>query len=145
MTAFATKTDMLDRFGEREVIALTDRDSAGEVDDTVLQRALDGADAEISGYIVSRYPAPLPSVPRMLVDVACDIARYRLTGTDVMCTDDIQQRYDYALKYLTKVGRGEISLGIESDGAPAGGVPATSGVKTTAGARRFNAASLEDY
>lgn len=142
---FATKPDMLARFGEREVIALTDRDNVGAMDDAVLQQGLDDADAEISSYISGRYTLPFVSAPKPLVGYACDIARFRLTGGEVVCTDDIQTRYDYAIKFLRMVARGEITLGVDATGAPEGGVPATSSVKTVAGRRRFNADTMEGY
>lgn len=142
---FATKADMLARFGERELIQLTDREGTGVIDDAVLQQGLDDADAEVSGYIAGRYPLPFPSVPRPLVGYACDIARYRLTGTEVTCTEDIQQRYDYAIKFLRMVNKGEVQLGVDANGQPAGGAAPATAVKTKVGQRRFNADSMEGY
>lgn len=117
---FATTSDMVDRFGEREVIAITDRDCVGEIDAQTLQRALTAADAEISGYLAGRYTLPFNAVPALLVGYACDIARYRLTGTEVRCTDDIASRYNQAIKYLTLVGKGELSLGLDVAGGTIG-------------------------
>lgn len=143
---FATKNDMLSRFGEKEVIQITDRDYTGTIDDAVLQRGLVSADAEISGYLAGRYALPFAVVPQMLVDYACDIARYRLTGTEVTCTPDIEDRYDKAIKYLTLVGQGKISLGIDTTGAVVGG-PVASGnsIRVQSGSRRFNDDSMAGY
>ncbi|MDO8654194.1 MAG: DUF1320 family protein [Undibacterium sp.] len=142
---FATKADMLNRFGSREVIQLTDRSNVGAVDDSVLQQSLDAADAEIASFLSGRYVLPFVSVPKPLIGYACDIARYRLTGTEVTCTDDIQSRYDYAVRYLRMVAKGDITLGIDVTGAQVGGVPSSGGIRTVSGARRFNADTLAGY
>lgn len=143
---FATSSDMAARFGVREVIAITDRDLTGAINDAVLQQALQAADAEISGYLAGRYALPFAVVPALLVGYACDIARYRLTGTDVTCTEDIQNRYSQAIKYLTMVGRGDLSLGIDVAGGTVGAA-AENGpvVRTSPGRRRVNRDSMRGY
>lgn len=143
---FATKADMIARFGEREVIALTDREMTGIINDAVIAQGLQAADAEITGYLAGRYALPFPSVPAVLIGYACDIARYRLTGTDVTCTDDIAARHTEAIRYLRSVAKGEISLGLDQTGAVVGGVVATgSGVRKAVGNRRFNADSMSGF
>lgn len=115
---YATLTDMVARFGEREVIALTDRDMASVIDETVLGEALATASTEIDGYIGGRYPLPFGEPPRVLAGYACDIARYRLCGSATLLTDDIRDRYRDAVKFLELVAAGKVTLG----GMPAGGV-----------------------
>ena len=134
------------RFGAREVIALTDRDLTGAVDDAVLQQALKDADAEISGYLVGRYTLPFTAVPAVLVGYACDIARYRLTGTDVTCTEDIESRYSKAVKYLTLVGRGDLSLGIDVSGVTVGATAENgAAVRVSPGRRRISRDTMCGY
>lgn len=143
---FATKDDMVRRFGQREVIQLTDREFTGAIDDQVLQSALDAADAEVCGYLASRYQLPLVATPRLLVDYACDIARYRLTGTEVQSTPDIETRYNHAVRYLGKVAVGDIGLGIDTQGAPVDNqVNTVKSARATAGRRRFNADTMAGY
>lgn len=143
---FATKADMLARFGEKEVIQITDHDFNGTIDDAVLARGLASADGEISGYLAGRYALPFAVVPQLLVDYACDIARYRLTGTEVTCTPDIEKRYEQAVDYLRLVGQGKISLGIDTAGAVVGG-PASNGnsIRIRSGSRRFNDDTMVGY
>lgn len=140
---FATKADMIARFGDREVIALTNRSNTGTIDDAVLQGGLDTADGEISGYLASRYSLPMASVPRLLTGYACDIARYRLCGAAVQCTDDIEERYKMAVRFLEKVAMGQIALGVDATGAVvnAGG----NDIQVSAGVRRFDADTLTGY
>ncbi|MCR6494794.1 DUF1320 family protein [Thermomonas sp. S9] len=50
---------------------------------------LDDAQAEIDGYIASRYKLPLPTVPAALARIACDVARYRLW--EDVASDDVRR------------------------------------------------------
>lgn len=111
---YATKANMLARFGEAEVIALTDRANLGVVDDTVLAGALAEADAEIDPYLAPRHVLPLASVPKILTGFACDIARYRLCGAGVTETDEIRNRYKDAVRFLEQAAAGKIGLGLDA-------------------------------
>lgn len=115
---YATQADMIDAFGEREVIALTDRDNLGTIDASVLGKALANAAGEIDRYLVGRYPLPLANAPQILTTYCCDIARYRLCGTDVAETEAARTRYKDAIRFLEAVRDGKIKLGVEVAGAP---------------------------
>ena len=113
--SYAAKANMIARFTEAEVIALTDRTNIGVVDDAVLAGALAEADAEIDPYLAPRHVLPLASVPRILTGFACDIARYRLCGSGgVTETDEIRNRYKDAIKFLESVASGKIGLGLDA-------------------------------
>lgn len=114
---YATQTDMVARFGEPELVQLTDRFDAplGLIDAAVLGQALAQADAEADSYIATRVALPLATVPARLVDVACDLARYHLYTHAV--PDHVANRYQAALDWLRMVARGVVSLGIDQ---PAG-------------------------
>ena len=73
---YATRDDMVKAFGERECIAITDRDLTGLIDDDVMSAALSQASAEIDGYLCGRYPVPWSDEPRVLVGKCCNITRY---------------------------------------------------------------------
>lgn len=142
MTTYASKANMIARFGEPEVIALTDRANLGVVDDAVLAGALAEADAEIDPYLAPHYPLPLTSVPKILSGFACDITRYRLCGAGVTETEEVRKRYEDAIKFMVKVSRGEISLGLDAIGA----APVEHGsVQVSAPARVFNSDSLAGF
>lgn len=138
---YAVKQDMIDRFNEVELKQLTDRTGAVDaIDDVVLGRALDDADAEINGYLAGRHALPLASTPLILVGIACDIARYRLY--EDRATEHVRQRYEDAIKYLRSVSKGEISLGLDAGNqaqAEAGG-PKAEGTEAT-----FTRETLQDY
>lgn len=138
---YAVKQDMINRFNATELIQLTDRSGVADaIDDTVLNSALADADAEIDVYLTSRYTLPLATVPRLLVNAACDVARYRLY--EDRSTEHVTKRYDDAIKLLKMVSKGEISLGLDVNeelAAPAGGAQSTSA------GRVFTRDTLSDY
>ena len=113
---YCTQDDMISRFGEEELIQLTDRAALGVIDGTVLDRAMADAAAEIDGYLAGRYALPLAETPQALTLVACDIARYRLYDDSVI--DIVKERYEQAVAYLRSLARGEISL-VQQTGAVA--------------------------
>lgn len=115
---YATKANMIARFGEAEVIALTDRDNLGVIDDGVLEGALAEADAEIDPYLAPHHTLPLPTAPKILVGFACDIARYRLCGANVTETDEVRNRYKDAVRFFERVSRGEIGIGLDASNNP---------------------------
>lgn len=140
--AYATQQNMLDRFGEREVIALTDRDNTGVIDATVLAQGLDAAAGEVNAYLAVRYALPLASTPIIVRDFACDIARFRLCGGEVTETEEVRNRYKDAIKFFEKVADGKISLGL--DGLNQTQTPAGA-VLISTNDRVFNKAMLSDY
>ncbi|MHB1183393.1 MAG: gp436 family protein [Desulfobulbia bacterium] len=113
---YGSKQDMIDRYGEEELIQLTDRVDAGIIDDTVLDQARADADAEIDGYLAGRYQLPLAEVPPSLVRVACEITRYHLYDDAV--TDNVKDRYDNAVRFLRALAKGDVTM-VQSTGAAA--------------------------
>ncbi|MDX8385358.1 MAG: DUF1320 domain-containing protein [Gallionella sp.] len=140
---YATQNDMVARFGEREVIALTDREDLGIIDAAVLQSALADADAEIDPYLLAAlYTLPLTKVPSILSGFACDITRYRLCGAGVTETDEVRHRYKDAVQFLEKVSSAKISLGLDAaSAAPAQSAP----VQVSAPERVFTRETLKGY
>ena len=109
---YCTKADLIERFGEDEMLSLA-HDQNGAMDDAVIDRACDDASGEIDGYVsAAGYPVPLSPVPRIVTAYACDIARYRLY--DEQAQEQVQKRYDAAVKFLRMVSRGEVRLGIST-------------------------------
>lgn len=137
---YATQQNMIDRFGERELIELTDRANAGTINATVLGQALADADAEINAYLTSRYTLPLASVPPVLVKFAADVARYQFYNA--RASEQVKARYDDAIKFFKMLANGSVSLGLDPVNQPVADV---GGVQVNAAARVFNATNLADY
>ena len=132
---YATPQDLIDQLGEREARALSDRAGTGVVDQAVLTRLLDLAEDEARGHLARRYAVPLTSptgqpaaVPTKLKSVVVDIARYLGTGTEIVATEEIRNRYRDAVKWLEGVANGTIALDLQLAGAggpaPVGGATA---------------------
>ena len=115
--AYATVADMIARFGELEVLQLTDRNQEGVIDKAVAKTALDDATAEIDAYL-GRFKRPVGKIPPLLVRLCCDIARYRLTAAQgVLITEEIRNRYKIdVLDLLRAMAKGEVQLGVDDSG-----------------------------
>jgi len=115
---YCTQQNLIDRFGQLEIIQLTDRSTppAGTINATVLNQAIGDADAEINSYLTG-YTLPLAVIPANLVRIACDITRYYLYEDRVI--EQVQTRYNDAIKYLVQVAKGVIKLGPDTAGTVA--------------------------
>jgi phage gp36-like protein len=109
---YAVLTDLIARFGERELIQLTDRATppADQIDATVAQPALDAAASMIDGYVGAKYALPLPATPPLLTDVACDLARYRLYSDQA--PEAVRDRYKDAILTLRGISEGRIKIDV---------------------------------
>lgn len=110
---YCTLQNLKDRFGETELIQLTDQTDASAIDTAVLNAAIADADAEINSYLTA-YTLPLATIPANFERLACDITRYYLYGTAV--TELVKKRYDDAVKYLNLVAKGTINLAPDTSG-----------------------------
>lgn len=116
---YATKQQLVDRFGEAELIRLTDKNvpRGNWIVDQVLDGAIADADSVIDSHLQSRYTLPLGAVPTVLTRFACDLVRYFLY--DDGAPDHVKTRYDNAMSFLKAVARGEVNLGLSAAGATA--------------------------
>ncbi len=121
---YVTQQQLIDRFGEAELVQLTDRENIGSIDAVVLTQVIADADAEIDGYLAGRYQLPIATVPGILRLYAGDIVRYRLY--DNGATDEVRRRYEDAMKFLKLAAEGKVRLGADEPAA-AGGAQIESG------------------
>jgi phage gp36-like protein len=112
---YCTQQNLIDRFGDTEIIQLADRDRDGEVDTEVVDGAIADAAAEIDGRLSAVLVLPAVA-PNELVFRACDIARYRLY--DDRATEVVRRRYEDAVAWLKDVAAGKAVI--------PGAVPTTS-------------------
>jgi phage gp36-like protein len=126
--AYATLQQLIDRFGEAMLIALTDRGPVeqGAIDTAVVDRAALDADAMINGYLAGRYQ-PLVTVPALIADIASAIMIWKLHITTP--EDKIKADYDAALRTLRDIASGLIRIpdaaGLEPASSGASGVVVT--------------------
>ena len=145
---YATQQDLIDRYGETELVQLSNRTGGATVDVAVVDRALAAADAESDSYLAARYTLPLSPVPEVIVRLASDMARFYLY--DDRATEQVSKRYDNAVKLLKSIAAGAVSIGVDSaDAQP----PADGGAQIDANDRVFSSGrpskgtsgTLDDY
>lgn len=140
--AYAVSSDLITRYGQRELIQLTDRvdPPAGAVNTEISDKALADAGDLIDSYISAAYALPISPPPPMVVGLACQIARY-LLYVDAP-TDKVKADYDAALKFLKDVQAGKAKIpgldGVEEPGR-------TGMVLTSEADRTFTRDSLRGF
>ena len=115
--AYASASDMIARYPNRDLVQLTNEDpTQTAVNTAALQQALDDASAETDGYLEGRFALPLGDPPAVLNRLACDIAMYRLQSLRPLHDiEDARKRYEDAVALLTRVAKGELTLGLAVD------------------------------
>ena len=116
--SYATVDAMKRKFGERELIQLTETEPPylDTINIDKLNAAMQEANSEIDAYVGSRYPLPLQTIPPFLIEIGCNLARYYAVTGDLSENDPIKNRYESSIKTLTKISKGDLTLG----GSPAG-------------------------
>ena len=165
---YATATDLITRFGAKEIRERADRGVPALVSDqllkdaaggrslatytadeqaavaeamTVIQRALDDARDTINAHISARYTVPIAPVPPILSRIACVLARHYLYDDQV--TDAIKNAYEADMKVLCAVRDGKASLGAA---AASGQEPAsTAGAELVSGGRVWKRDSSKGF
>lgn len=109
---YATIDDMITRFGENELVQLTDRGGHDQIDVSILNTALMDASDEIDMYLGSKYILPIKFIndiiPKILLRLCCDITRYRLYDDKVI--DEVRTRYESAISLLNQFKNNELIL-----------------------------------
>lgn len=138
--AYCTLADMVERFGQAEIIKLTDRDKpyTNAIVEPVLQSAIADASELIDSYLNGRYPLPLSPVPKPVVRYCAELARYYLYTQKP--PEEVSERYKAAIKWLESVAKGTIKLGA-SDLTPESPKPGSP--RFTGASRTFRRDSLK--
>lgn len=110
---YATTADLIRRFGQQELVRLTT--PAGEDMDGVVvvtaEAALNEASALMDSYLRRQVRTPIDLAPPEVAMFAADIARHILsTGDGKTPGDEVQRRYDAAMRWLRDVASGAVKL-----------------------------------
>lgn len=116
---YATLERMQARFGVQELIQLTDTEEpyANTINLTKLQAAMDAANSEVDGYVMTRYRVPVSNPPAFLLSLACDLARYHGAVAGSRVTERDEVRYKAAVKSLESIASGKLAIGATPQGA----------------------------
>lgn len=132
--AYALTADLVARFGELEIVQLTDLTNypASVIDEDRVGTAIDDACALIDGYVGQVYRLPLAGcakpptlpggsveyvAPPTLLRIACDLARYYLHD-DLAPENEVYRRYKEALRELEAIAAGKAQLSCPWGGSP---------------------------
>lgn len=139
--SYCTESDLVNRFGNEELIQLTDimTPMSGVINATVLALAQSDADAVINDYLVNFLP--LPAVPARLVKAACDITRYFLYKDTP--TEHVERRYRDAIDYLANIDFDKNGIGADSTGTPV--LDTQDSIDINQGRAAFGPHQLRDY
>jgi phage gp36-like protein len=113
--AYATQSDIEEIYGAEALILVADRDGDGIADAAAVAAALARASDEIDLHVGAAYALPLPAIPPQLVQLAVDVALYRLALDAGARTDEHRQRYEDALGALKRVAEGRAKLTLPPD------------------------------
>lgn len=135
--AYTSPQALIDAFGEREIVELTDREEprANVVDTDVAQRACDRAAVEVDAALAGRYALPLATVPQLLRYIALDLAHFHLYAPTEP-PESVRAAYDAANRKLRDLATGVLSLGPDVTGAEVAATP-TDLVELSAGQKVF--------
>ncbi|MFP4131814.1 MAG: gp436 family protein [Thiohalospira sp.] len=123
MAAYCTRSDLAERFGERELLDLTDPyGEHGSIQDGPIDQACQDATGQVDGYLrAAGYTVPLDPVPQLIRAVAADLARAQLYGHQEL--EHVRKRREAAVQHLKAIARGEVRLDAESREEDSAGAP----------------------
>lgn len=119
---YITPAGLIARYGERELIQLTDRDNSGAIVAAVLELAITDACAEIDSYLAQRMALPLAPEPAAVLERHAAILTRAALTIDAAADHPALVARAATLAWLRDVARGVASLGPAPDApaAPAG-------------------------
>lgn len=112
---YGTKLTLLERIDEAVLIALTDKDGLGAIDDARVAAAGADADATIDAYCQGLYTVPLSPIPPKVAQVWADLTLYNLYSlSDLEMPEIRKDRNREAIRFLEAAAAGKISLGTDT-------------------------------
>jgi phage gp36-like protein len=113
--SYAVQADLEKLTSPAALVQLADDDNNGVADAGVVSEALAWADDQINAYCGLRFQVPFATVPGVINKIAIDLALYHIYTR--RSTQDVPavraERYKDAIAFLTKVSRGEVTLGVQ--------------------------------
>ena len=86
-----------------------------ELVEPLIEAAIADADAEIDGYLAKRYTVPISPAPRFSKDIAVYNLFSRIGIDESTDQKTYLNRYNAAIKFLTLVAEGKVSIGTETE------------------------------
>ncbi len=101
--------------GREKLIQLSDLVGAGQIDQTVIDKAIEEADSWINSFFQHRFAVPIDpaELPEMIRRLSAREAVYLMKEDRQGLTDFDKERHDERRDWLDGVRRGEISPGLD--------------------------------
>lgn len=119
--SYIVADDLVAAYGHSLVNKISTPEGSTQSDPAVIQRGIDSAGSIIDAYIGGRYTLPLAVVPPVLVELAIDIAIYKISLATTRRTPEMRLRYDDALKMLGEIADAKVSIGLSMSDLQANG------------------------
>jgi phage gp36-like protein len=119
---YADVSDMVNRFGEAEMItsSVPDGAAAEAIVPQVIIQKLEDASRIIDGYLRNRYRVPLDMAPPEINRACCMLARYDLLlGGQRFASDAVKDERDRVMRWLKDIAEGKVKLDM-AEVAPGG-------------------------
>jgi phage gp36-like protein len=108
--AYCAQTDIEKLLTPAQLVQLTDDNQDGLADAPVVTEAIAQADAEIDGYLGSRYTLPVSPVPALVRQLSVAIGIWKLYSRRSILNDLRRKDYEDAVAKLRAISRGEMVL-----------------------------------
>lgn len=112
----------------------------------IIDEAIEDADGEIDGYLARRYSVPLSPAPKVINKFAKDIAIYNIFARIGIDEDSEAKtyltRYNAAVKFLTFVADGKVSIGAAGPGDASAAAAIVTGFSVCSSPRLFRRSDL---
>lgn len=143
---YYTEADYIERWGEQELLRLTDGDGDGVPDSGAFLRAATDASADVDLYLATRYAIPLSDPPpRIVVSITGALTREKLHSQ--FPTETVTREADLARKQLLDLSNGRATLLLDTGAeSPANAAATGSGIMVSTGMPQvFTADKLARY
>ena len=143
---YASVANMIERFGELEMIRLSmpDDRTAETVNGAKIEVALADGGALIDDYLRKRYRVPVASPPASLTRANCILARYDLAqGERTNPSEEMRLARKEVIRWLEDLAKGEVEIDAPASGEGVGG--GASGARTSDRGRAFDDRSLRGW
>ncbi|WP_457571304.1 gp436 family protein [Desulfovulcanus sp.] len=137
---YATIEDLTKLLPESDLIALSDDENTGALNEARLTEAIDQADREIDAYCAGRYEVPFASVPGLIQNLSAQMAIYNLFARRGVENPLWETKYRNCLRLLELIRKGEMIIGEQN-------LPQNESyrVKRTGSDRMFTSDNLGDF
>ncbi len=119
-------------------------DDPDDIDQDVIDTAIEDADAVIDGYCAMKYSTPFATVPARVKTGSAKIATYNLfekRSAEVGMPESVRQSYEDEIGFWKDVAKGIASLGID----PPPTQSSATGAKVVGNDRTFTKGSMRSF